>query len=47
MRKLLPRRSVRLRLTALYTVLFLLSGAVLLAITSGVSGTPHTSRAPG
>ena len=36
MRKLLPRRSVRLRLTALYTVLFLLSGVVLLAITSGV-----------
>jgi len=33
---LLPRRSVRLRLTALYTVLFLLSGVVLLAITSGV-----------
>ncbi|SRR6266566_3994710 len=36
MRILLPRRSVRLRLTALYGVLFLLSGAVLLAITSGV-----------
>jgi len=36
MRKLLPRRSVRLRLTALYGVLFLLSGAVLLAITGGV-----------
>src|SRR5262249_20203296 len=36
MRMLLPRRSVRLRLTALYTVLFLLSGVVLLAITSGV-----------
>jgi signal transduction histidine kinase len=36
MRKLLPRRSVRLRLTALYGVLFLLSGAALLAITSGV-----------
>ena len=46
MRMLLARRSVRLRLTALYTVLFLLSGAVLLAITSGVSGTPHTSCAP-
>src|SRR5215813_8633870 len=36
MRMLLPRRSVRLRLTALYGVLFLLSGAALLAITSGV-----------
>jgi signal transduction histidine kinase len=32
----LPRRTVRLRLTALYGVLFLVSGAVLLAITSGV-----------
>ena len=45
MRKLLSRRSVRLRLTALYTVLFLLSGAVLLAIISGVVGTPRTSCA--
>jgi signal transduction histidine kinase len=36
MRIPLPRRSVRLRLTALYGILFLLSGAVLLAITSGV-----------
>ena len=35
-RRVLPRRSVRLRLTALYTALFLLSGAVLLAITGGV-----------
>jgi hypothetical protein len=33
-RKLLPRRTVGLRLTALYAVLFLLSGAVLLAITA-------------
>src|SRR5690348_7810988 len=32
----LPRRTVRLRLTALYGVLFLVSGAVLLAIASGV-----------
>jgi signal transduction histidine kinase len=32
----LPRRTVRLRLTAMYGVLFLVSGAVLLAITSGV-----------
>jgi len=47
MRILLPRRSVRLRLTALYGGLFLLSGAVLPAITSGVSGTPHTSCAAG
>ena len=31
-----PRRSVRLRLTVLYSGLFLLSGAVLLAITGGV-----------
>lgn len=35
-RRMLPRRSVRARLTVLYTVLFLLSGAVLLAITGGV-----------
>ena len=34
---LLPRRTVRLRLTALYGVLFLVSGAVLLAIASGVA----------
>ena len=32
----LPRRTVRMRLTALYGALFLVSGAVLLAITSGV-----------
>jgi hypothetical protein len=36
MRRLLPRRSVRLRLTATYGVMFVLSGAVLLAIVSGV-----------
>jgi signal transduction histidine kinase len=35
-RHLLPRRTVRLRLTVTYGLLFLLSGAVLLAITSGV-----------
>jgi signal transduction histidine kinase len=35
-RHLLPRRTVRLRLTVLYGVLFVLSGVVLLAITSGV-----------
>jgi signal transduction histidine kinase len=32
----LPRRTVRMRLTAMYGVLFLVSGAVLLAIASGV-----------
>ena len=48
MRMLLARRSVRLRLTALYTVLFLLSGAVLLAITSGVvvASSAVTAHAP-
>src|SRR5215472_3613958 len=48
MRMLLPRRSVRLRLTALYTVLFLLSGVVLLAITSGVvvASSAVTAHAP-
>jgi signal transduction histidine kinase len=35
-RHLLPRRTVRLRLTVMYGVLFLLSGAVVLAISSGV-----------
>jgi signal transduction histidine kinase len=35
-RHVLPRRTVRLRLTVLYGVMFLVSGAVLLAITSGV-----------
>jgi signal transduction histidine kinase len=35
-RSVLPRRTVRLRLTAMYGVLFLVSGAVLLAIASGV-----------
>ena len=44
-RRVLPRRSVRLRLTALYTALFLLSGAVLLAITGGV-GASVSSVAP-
>jgi hypothetical protein len=43
---LLPRRSVRLRLTALYAVLFLLSGAVLLAITSGVVVARSSVTAP-
>jgi signal transduction histidine kinase len=49
---MLPRRSVRARLTALYSALFLLSGAVLLAITGGVgasvsSVTHVNSAAPG
>jgi signal transduction histidine kinase len=35
-RHLLPRRTVRLRLAVTYGVMFLLSGAVLLAITSGI-----------
>jgi signal transduction histidine kinase len=35
-RSLLPRRTVRLRLTALYGVMFLLSGAIVLGIASGV-----------
>jgi signal transduction histidine kinase len=33
---LLPRRTIRLRLTAVYGVAFVLSGALLLAITSGL-----------
>jgi hypothetical protein len=36
MRRLLPRRTVRMRLTVLYGGLFVVSGAVLLAIASGV-----------
>jgi len=35
-RSLLPRRTVRLRLTALYGVMILVSGAIVLAIASGV-----------
>ena len=51
-RRVLPRRSVRARLTVLYSALFLLSGAVLLAITGGVgasvsSVTSASSAAPG
>jgi signal transduction histidine kinase len=34
--RLLPRRTVRMRLTVMYGALFVVSGAVLLAITSGV-----------
>jgi signal transduction histidine kinase len=48
-RRVLPRRSVRARLTVLYTALFLLSGAVLLAISGGVgssvSQVTHASSA--
>jgi len=36
LRGMLPRRTVRMRLTALYGALFVVSGAVLLAITGGV-----------
>jgi signal transduction histidine kinase len=36
LRGVLPRRTVRMRLTALYGALFVVSGAVLLAITGGV-----------
>ena len=39
----LPRRTVRLRLTALYGGLFLISGAVLLAITYGLVVGPARS----
>ncbi len=48
MRKVLPRGSVRLRLTALYSVMFVLSGAVLLAIASGVvvASSSVSARAP-
>jgi signal transduction histidine kinase len=46
--RILPRRTVRLRLTALYGVLFLVSGAVLLAISGGVLvGRSSTQAAPG
>jgi signal transduction histidine kinase len=41
----LARRSVRLRLTALYGVLFLVSGAILLAIAGGYLVGHSTSRA--
>jgi signal transduction histidine kinase len=47
----LPGRTVRVRLTALYGILFLVSGAVLLAIASGVavarSSVSQVSPAPG
>src|SRR5260370_3884767 len=49
-RAVLPRRTVRLRLTALYCALFLVSGAVLLAIASGLvvsRSTTESVRAPG
>jgi signal transduction histidine kinase len=46
----LPGRTVRVRLTALYGILFLVSGAVLLAIASGVavvrSGSSEVAPAP-
>ena len=43
--RMLPRRTVRLRLTVLYGLLFLLSGAVLLAITNGFGSTTSVSHA--
>ena len=43
--RILPRHTVRLRLTALYGVLFLGSGAVLLAISSGVVAARSTTVA--
>ena len=49
-RSLFPRRTVRLRLTATYGVMFLFSGAVVLAIASGVvysRSTAETAPAPG
>jgi hypothetical protein len=45
--KRLFRSSVRLRLTGLYGVLFVLSGAVLLAIASGLAISGSTSEAAG
>ena len=44
-RSLLPRRTVRLRLTALYGVMFLFSGAIVLGIASGVVVARSTSVA--
>jgi signal transduction histidine kinase len=41
-----PRRTVRMRLTALYCVLFVLSAVVLLAITNGVGSSFHGTIAP-
>src|SRR5579859_1281602 len=44
-RRFLPRRTVRLRLTALYGVMFLFSGAVVLGIASGVVVSRSTATA--
>jgi signal transduction histidine kinase len=44
---MLPQRTVRLRLTALYGVLFLVSGAVLLAISGGVLVGRSSTQAAG
>jgi signal transduction histidine kinase len=43
--RVLPRRTVRMRLTAVYGVLFLLSAAALLAISNGVGATSSVSVA--
>ena len=40
----LPGRTVRVRLTALYGILFFVSGAVLLAIASGVAAVTMVMR---
>src|SRR5215471_10421804 len=49
-RSLLPRRTVRLRLTALYGVMILVSGAIVLGIASGVvvaRSSAEAVRSPG
>ncbi len=43
-RRYQPRRTVRLRLTALYGTLFLLSGAGLLAITDTLASNGHIAQ---
>jgi signal transduction histidine kinase len=45
--RILPQRTVRLRLTALYGVLFLVSGAVLLVISGGVLVGRSSTQAAG
>ena len=46
-RLLLPRRTVRLRLTAMYGVLFFVCGALLLALADGVTVSRSSSVAAG
>jgi hypothetical protein len=45
-RRLLPRRTLRLRLTVLYCSLFLLCALVMLAITNGVGSTSKAATRP-